>query len=509
MHRLAFWRTHRWLLLFLVVLLAVGTFLRFYNLRDSLMFQGDQGRDALVVSEVFKHLDPVFIGPVTSIGNMYLGPFYYYFMLPFLWLTYPDPMGPVYAVAALSVLSIGLLFYVALRLFSKPVAITASIFFTLSAAAVTLSRFSWNPNLAPFFSIIMLYGSYIAWHRNPRYWLLVALAFSLLTQLHYVTLLAGAAAGLIFLWQLFRQAKQRRQLLINGALSMLIFILSFTPLVLFDIKHGGLNAHNFLSIMTEKESFDLQRKQDRRGVATVYKFFNTDLKEKSSQVLFETSFGVHPLNHPLLLVTLLGTTAYLWRRRGKLPTAEWMLLTYLGVGIVGISLYQHDIYEHYIAYLFPLVFLYYALLLSKIRPRFLQLFLTSAMITYFAINNAGRWPLQSHDWTIDDMRRTAIEIERRVATGEKYNIVLLAPSKDLYGMNYRYFLHTLDQTPVALEDHHLADKLFVINEEGVEIDVLALDIYEIVVFADKYISDEFQVEGGPQITVLSKADKAL
>lgn len=509
MHRLEFWRENQWILLFLLVLLTVGTFLRFYNLRSSLMFQGDQGRDALVVSEVFKNLDPVFIGPVTSIGNMYLGPFYYYFMLPFLWLTYPDPMGPVYAVAALSVLSIGLLFYVATRLFSRRVAIYSSIFFTLSAAAITLSRFSWNPNIAPFFSIIMLWGSYMAWHRHPRYWLLVALAFSLLVQLHYVTLLAGAGAGLIFAVQFYRQVKQRRQLLIAAALSLLILALSFTPLVLFDIRHGGLNVKNFLSIMTEKESFNLQRKKDRRGIATVYKFFTTDLKEKSSQVLFETSFGVHPLNHPLLIVTVLASLFYLLSRRARLQPAEWMLLSYLLTGIVGISLYQHDIYEHYIAYLFPMVFLFYGLSLNKIRPQFVQLFFASAMITYFAINNTNRWPLKSNDWTIDDMQHTAEAIHERVSPGEQYNIVLLSPSKDLYGMNYRYFLHTLPNEPVTMADHHLADKLFVINEEGKDIDILKLNIYEIVVFEDKHISEQFQIEGGPQITVLSKANKEL
>ena len=73
--------------LFLLLILAVAIFLRFYNLKNTMMFQGDQGRDAMVVANIFKNLDPVFIGPVTSIGNMYLGPFYYYFMLPFLFLS--------------------------------------------------------------------------------------------------------------------------------------------------------------------------------------------------------------------------------------------------------------------------------------------------------------------------------------------------------------------------------------------------------------------------------------
>ena len=149
------------LLLLLVFLLAI--FLRFKNLKGSLMFQGDQGRDALIVANIFKEKDLVFIGPVTSIGNMYLGPFYYYLMMPFLWLSYPSPMGPVYLVATLGVLTVALMYFLGKRIFSKKIAVLASIFLALSHTAVSLSRFSWNPNPSPLFSLLMFYFTYLAW----------------------------------------------------------------------------------------------------------------------------------------------------------------------------------------------------------------------------------------------------------------------------------------------------------------------------------------------------------
>ena len=93
------------------ITLICASFLRLYNIPSTVQFLGDQGRDALIVADIFKKLDPVFIGPVTSVGNMYLGPLYYYFMLPFLFLTYPSPMGPVYAVALLGIVTVFLLFY--------------------------------------------------------------------------------------------------------------------------------------------------------------------------------------------------------------------------------------------------------------------------------------------------------------------------------------------------------------------------------------------------------------
>lgn len=497
--------------LFLLVILILAIFLRFYNLRSSVMFQGDQGRDVLVVSRIFKNLDPVFIGPVTSIGNMYLGPFYYYFMLPFLFLTYPDPMGPVFAVAALSILTIFLLFKITSKIFDRKTAYLTTIFFTLSAGVVNLARFSWNPNIAPFFSLLMFYFTYLAWKKNAKYWLMVSVCFSLLIQLHYVTLLAISGAGIIFLIALIEKIKlqknkffsKEKKFLGNIVLAILIFILSLTPLVLFDLKHGSVNLKSFASILTEKESFNLERKSDRKGFGVITKFISIDLKDRASQVLFEASFAVNKNNHPLLFVALIFTAIYLVKNRKKLSDGEIVLLAYLAPGILGVSLYQHQVYEHYIAYLFPFVYMFYGLFFTKFKNKWLAATLLIPFLIYFIVSNAQRYSIKSNSWTIDDMKKTSDEIYKRVGQNEKYNIVLLASSKDLYGMNYRYFLSTNENEPVEMEDHHSATKLFIINEEKVEKNILNSKIYEIVVFPNKNIQEIFQIENGPEITVLT------
>ena len=142
-----------WCLALVITILA--GFLRFYKIPETVMFLGDQGRDALIVANIFRKLDPVLIGPVTSVGNMYLGPLYYYIMLPFLWLSYPSPLGPVYAVAFFSTLSVFITYLVAKKMFSPSTGLLAAFFIAFSASAIDLSRFSWNPNLAPLFSLLI------------------------------------------------------------------------------------------------------------------------------------------------------------------------------------------------------------------------------------------------------------------------------------------------------------------------------------------------------------------
>lgn len=497
--------------LFLLLILCVATFLRFYNLENSMMFQGDQGRDAIVIANIFKDLDPVFIGPVTSIGNMYLGPFYYYFMLPFLFLSYPSPIGPVYAVAGLSVLTVYLLFKITKQLFDKKTAILSAIFFTLSSGVVNLARFSWNPNPAPFFSLLMFYFSYLAWKKNTKYWLLVSLCFSILIQLHYVTLLSLSGAGIVLLMQLIEKIKNNKNKFFKTEknfikhifLAIFIFILSLTPLFLFDLKHDFLNAKSFSKILVKEESFDLRRKKGRQGFSAVTKFLTIDLKDRASQILFEPSFGVNNINHPLLFIVLISSVFYLIKNKAKFLDGEKALLAYLVPGIIGVSVYQHQVYEHYIAYLFPFVYIFYGLFFAKFKNKFIMLAIFLPFLWIFISNNANRYLIKDSDWTIADIQSTTKDIYKRVEENEEYNIVLLSASKDLYGMNYRYFLSTYDNEPVKVENHHSAKKLFIINEEKVEKNVLDSQIYEIVVFPNKHLVETFEMKNGPEISVLS------
>ena len=117
----------------LLALLAAAVLLRFYNLSGTLLFQADQGRDALVVRHLLTQGDLIFIGPVTSIGNMYLGPFYYYFMAPFLLLANFSPLGPAIGVALVNVLLVFFTYYWGRQMVGKTAAMWAAFFTCFSA----------------------------------------------------------------------------------------------------------------------------------------------------------------------------------------------------------------------------------------------------------------------------------------------------------------------------------------------------------------------------------------
>ena len=68
--------------IFAVILLAAA--LRFYRIREYLTFLGDEGRDVLVVKRMLLDGKFTLLGPITSVGSIYMGPVYYYLTAPFL-----------------------------------------------------------------------------------------------------------------------------------------------------------------------------------------------------------------------------------------------------------------------------------------------------------------------------------------------------------------------------------------------------------------------------------------
>ena len=105
---------------------------------------------------------------------------------------------------------------------------------------------------------------------------------------------------------------------------------------------------------------------------------------------------------------------------------------------------------------------------------------------------------------IVDIQRAVDTITSRVKQNEKYNIILLTGTGDIEGQNYRYFLSATNNPPVVDEDRGNIDTLFIINDDRVLTNVVDSPIYEIVVFPNKIPSEVYEVENGPEITVLRR-----
>ncbi len=486
----------------LTLIVIIACIVRFWNIGGSLMFLGDQGRDALIVSHLILDKDLVFVGPVTSVGNMYLGPFYYYFMAPFLFLSYPSPVGPAVGVAIVSILTIIILYKFIERLFGTPEALIVSIIFGFSSTIVSYSRFSWNPNLAPFFSVLLLIGLFkVVAEKQYKYWLLVGLSVAALLQLHYVTLLVVPVIGLVWLYSL-KDLITTKKVAKNISWSIAaagVVLLSFFPLFLFDLKHDWLNTKAFL---------DMFLSGNFQESGPVFAKIQTVLREthgRGMHIFFETIIGKYrDLNSALYWLTLIGTAGMIIRSKGKKKSFLILVSLFIIVAIFGLSFYTGTVFDHYILYLLPMASILLGLILAVFwRWGAIGKAVVSLALISFLVFNFPRYPFKDGGLNIAFIKKTTDYIHTFVQPGEKYNIMLLSASRDSYGQNYRYFLETdRDRSPVSPDDYLSAETLIVINEEKVAPDPLSLPIYELVVFPTKEASEIIKLPHGPELIVL-------
>ncbi len=494
----------------LAILIIFAIFLRLYNLENSLSFQGDQGRDAMIVAQIFTEKDLVFIGPVTSVGNMYLGPLYYYFMLPFLWLSYPNPMGPAYGVAILGIITVWLMYRLGKELVGEKAALIATLFFTFTATVIMYTRFSWNPNPAPLASIFMIYFTYKAWRKSPKYWVGVILSFAVLLQLHYLTLLSAGGAGIIWLvscyenWKKKKKSKDLSLQLKATGVGIFLLLLSFSPLILFDSKHDWLNANAFYNLIYQDRNF----KTTTEG-GLVGKISKTIMEThgRGMHILFEISIGQERLLNTILLIVVVGILGWLLVKNKKNKYwPGWVVISaYLITGIIGTSLYEHTIFDHYIAYLFPATFWIYGVIFSFLitKGKLMGKLATGAFLAYFLWFNFNKFPINSLGWTISDMEMVANSIYEEIKPDEKYNLVLFSESRDLDAQNYRYFLTTTDRPPLKQANRGETETLVIINEDHSIENVASSPVYEIVVFPDKKSKKVISIPNGPEIIFFS------
>lgn len=496
------WDKYVWVV---IILTLIGGFLRFYQLDETVMFLGDQGRDAIVVSRMFTDFDPVFIGPVTSVGNMYLGPFYYYFMLPFLWLSYPSPMGPVYAVAFFGTVLIPLTYFLGAPMFGKRAAIFATVLIAMSSSLISLSRFSWNPNLMPIFGLTWLFCLYQAAAGKRWYWIGVALTVVILLQLHYITFLAVSVSVLVCLWRFIQDYRRNnwRPLLQPVLIGLAIVALFQLPLILFDLRHDWLNVRQFLRLFSSDDAFAT----GQTGLMRLAQILHQS-RARLSQLIVEESLEFRSSNSVLFAYLVLGAVVAFWAREKRrfVRQAVQLSLSIVLIALVGLSIYKNDVYLHYLGFLLPVVYLLFGYVLDQLMQlNRLQVIIVGAVLVSYIWQNIYGLSFVGGGPRLPMLQATAQAIHDHVQQGEPYTVMLISESKDLYGMNYRYFLTTNhEKRPLDPERFDEAKKMFVLWEDKEVVEPLKLPLYELLVFDVATPSATFEVPNGPTVLELRK-----
>jgi 4-amino-4-deoxy-L-arabinose transferase-like glycosyltransferase len=243
----------------ILLILALGIFLRTHHFSNWLHFELDQSRDAIVidlaVSEGASNLP--LLGPKAAGSFLRLGPIFYYYNYLSALVFGNTPPGIAAITLIFGILALAAFYFLARRYFDRKITLGLFALFAVSLFMVMYSRFSWNPNPLPFFVILFLYAllrTVDGKEKKKGAWLAVsAFALASATQMHFLAFVALPIVGILYL-----AIKRPRIKIGYWAAALLLFLFIYSPAILNDIKTGGDNFGKLFSVATKKSS-----KEDR------------------------------------------------------------------------------------------------------------------------------------------------------------------------------------------------------------------------------------------------------
>ena len=492
----------------IVSIILLAAFLRLYRIDSYLNFLGDEGRDVMVVRNIL-HGDLTFLGPRSSAGDFYLGPIYYYFMAPFLFLSNYHPVGPAIMAALFSIATVYLIYRVGSEFFSKNAGLIAALLYAISPLVIIHSRSSWNPNIMPFFSIAALYTAFKGTEEKSLYLLgLSGVFLGIALQLHYLTIFLG---GILFVYILIAEILTREKsnkilkLVKKYAAIFAGFIIGFSPFLLFEIKHGFPNTRTIANFILHSGDVSAggNFSQIIRDV-----FFRVFGRLVTAYPVPETVSIIEQLPiaiwYYLTLILAFASLALIFYQlikklkdrtefRGTLLILLWFVL-----GVCLFGLYKKPIYDYLFTFMFPAPFLLTGNLLAFLieKRRVFVVVSTVSIICLVAINFINS-PLRKFPNYQYEQVKMISEFILDKAGNKPFNFALITGGNSDHA--YRYIFEIRGKKPVTIQIPEvdpgrktITDQLFVICEE-IPCNPVGHPLWEVAGFGRGETAGEWQV----------------
>lgn len=421
--------------IWLLFIIVIATFLRFYGLSEYLRFLGDEGRDVLVVKKMIVDHQWTLLGPTASVGGFYTGPIYYYFMLPFLWVFGLNPIGPAVMAALFGLVTIVLIWLFCKEFFDPKTALIAAFFMAISPKMVETSRFSWNPNPIPFFSLLTIFSLYLAKVRDKKiFTLLTGIGLGILYQLHYINLVFIPIVGLATLL-LFPNKRWLGQI----ALIILGFLVGNSFFLAFELRHGFPNTKSVLEFIF----------RDGKTVAPRSPNFIWLIND-ITRILYEIVFGFRGATLNIIYYLSFIFLSY-WSFKNYREQKEKVIVLIIWwlLGAFGVGLYRGTLLDHYFEYLFPVPIIFVSILGGKLlkKKTYYPLFLILiGTILYLSLPKLFLFTKPNN---LLAQTQAVDKIVLEITNDQPFNFALIAPGNSDHA--YRYFLEIWGRPPVTID----------------------------------------------------------
>lgn len=423
-----------YLILYLIIIL--GAYLRLQGVfTNSFAFTYDVGRDMLTLWDIVYNHKILLIGATTGIPGVFYGPWWYYMLLPFFVLFAGNPQGIVFTLSTVGILSIFLAFFLGKRIGGNYLGLSTAFLISLSPTLISLSSQIWNPNIAPFFALLVFLVLERIYLFKNKAKLIYFFILGILLALNIdIEILWGILFSLGILASLFIVLRKKLEVkkivfIILGGLIVLL------PRIIFELRHSFIMTKSFnafLSAKTLEDKLDTYHFIENRFFTHLDEFGRSFLQVNNYLTIF--------------LLFFIAVSILLFYKKAAQSTKEFILTSFivLLVFYIGSFIFTHALWPHYFVGL-PVV---YILLLSislllfanKLKNNILTVLI---LATLFVINinalqifQGFNKPLWEGNASVYRNQLEAIDYIYNQAKGKPFKYVVYTPP--VFDYTYQY-----------------------------------------------------------------------
>lgn len=233
----------------LCCIVALGLFLRVFNLKDNTIVAYDQARDAQRVMEIL-NMKLKIVGPETDIPGVFNGPLFYYILTPIYAITHFNMNYAALFFVLINTSGIVLIYLSSLILFKdKKIALISALLWAVSFEQMNFARFISNASPMSISTILFFLGIAIALFRKKDIGLIISIV-GLAAAIHFNFYLVYL---FIFYPVFFIVFKYKPSAKLTIA-SLLLLVLLLSPFVVAEIKWQFMATKSLINYAVRQSS---------------------------------------------------------------------------------------------------------------------------------------------------------------------------------------------------------------------------------------------------------------
>jgi len=428
-----------------IILPLLLTFLlRIYKIEELFYFSFDEEVPAFVGRKLIEFGDISFLGGVTPFG-FHLAPYFYWFLAFLLFFGKLNPIIWGYAGSAIAAVTALMMYLVGKEFFGKKVGYLAAIFWTFSYLAHVYDRHLWALYWGPLLALLVLFclKKIIEGSHKFIYLLAVSLAFGIHADPSNLIFLALTA----IVWVFYKIPIRK-----STIFAVLIVILSFAPIIVFDLTHNFANTKPLVKYLSQGRAHRANNPQGffensmffpkvfsrliypftDNEIAKNYSYCQKYVNEKFVSIPFVFVAGASILLLVFVITSFKKTIGY------RL-LALLIIIYFAGIQFFG-TVFKSDIFEHYITGLFPIFLIIFAIYVVKLPKKLwiviLAIFVSANLYKILKVQNSLglKYKRQAIEYTINQVGNKEFSLES-LSSCWKYQ-------------GYRYLFAAFGQEPI-------------------------------------------------------------